>query len=156
MPHHGEPYRPRAVRFLEQWEPVGWRIKVYGIAYARTTPGGRLVEAARSVARARLPTPAVSEQRYGVGFMGVHEGRGSNLVFVDWWADENELHHHVFVSYPGAPDALTDVTHTGLVGCVWDLAVLAFERRAWIDTTLLEPGRQELDRYLGCRFQGAV
>lgn len=156
MSHPTESYRARAVRFLQLWEPGGWRIKIYGIAYGRETPGTRLVEAARSVARVCLPTPAVTGDRYGVGFMGVHEGRGSNLVFVDWWADENELHHHVFVSYPEAPGALTDVTPTGLAGCVWDLAVLAFERRAWIDATLLESGRRELDRYLGCRFQGAV
>jgi hypothetical protein len=35
---------------------------------------------------------------YHLGFLGVHDGRTSNFVFLDYWAEENELHHHVFVS----------------------------------------------------------
>lgn len=147
-------YEPRPVTFLELWETAGWRIKVYGIALDDGAPPHELVEAAKSVARGRLPTPAIAAERYGVGFMGVHRGRGSNLVFLDWWADENELRHHVFVSYPELPTALTDVTSSSLSGCVWDLGLLAFERDAWIAAALT--GNPDLDRYLARRFEGSL
>lgn len=40
-------YRPRRTRFLELWEPTGWAIKVYGIAYDQL-PSPRLLAAAQS------------------------------------------------------------------------------------------------------------
>src|SRR5918993_3952698 len=101
-----EPYRPRPVRFLEEWADAGWRLKVYGIAYGREAPRAELVETAKRIARERLPQPPAGEGRYGVGFLGVHDGRGANFVFVDWWADENELHHHVWAGPSGAPEEL--------------------------------------------------
>lgn len=151
---HG--YHPRRVRFLELWESVGWRIKLYHIALGEKGVRGELVEAAKAMARGRLPSPAVIPGRFGVGFMGIHEGRGSNLVFLDWWADENELRHHVFISYPEAPAALVDVTSTSLSGCVWDLGLVAYERDAWVETALSAAGTPELERYLARRFQGPV
>ena len=147
------PYQPRRITFLELWETCGWRLKTYGIAPRDAVPGGELIDAARTAARARLPVPARTPTRYGVGFMGIHEGRGSNLVFLDWWADENELRHHVFVSYPPASLALTEVTSTGLLGCVWDMTVLAFEREAWVDAALKSDGPPDLERYLARRLE---
>jgi hypothetical protein len=147
-------YAARSIRFLELWEPGGWRIKVYGISHRPTPPSAPLVEAARAAARGILVQPAVSPGRYGIGFMGVHEGRGENLVFVDWWGNENELFHHVFVSSPRAPGQLEDVTMTSRSACVWDLAVIDFERRAWIRTVLSRPEDPDLEEYLRAHLEG--
>lgn len=150
-----EPYAARSIRLLELWQHRGWRIKLYGLSYSGAAPDPRLVHAARRIAAARLPVPAVTAGRYGVGFMGVHQGRGSNLVFVDWWADENELHHHAYTSPSRAPGAFEYVTPAGLAACVWDLAVIAFERQAWIDAVLASPV-PDLDRYLEARLEGRL
>jgi hypothetical protein len=149
------PYGARRVSLLEQWAPGEWRIKVYGIAWKQTAPDAKLVQSAKTAALRLLPAPACGDGRYGVGFMGVHQGRGSNLVFLDWWADENELHHHVLVSEPEAPTALRDVTGTGLIACVWDLAVIGFERQAWI-TAALSGGEPDVESYLAFRLEGAL
>lgn len=151
-----EPYAARAVRFLEQWDEAGWRMKVYGIAYLDGGPRCELVDAALDLARGCLPRPATGYGRYGVGFMGVHEGRGANLVFVDWWADGNELHHHVFTTSAGWPLDFRDATGSGLAACVWDLAVIGFERQAWISSVLVDPVESGLDAYLACWFEGSV
>jgi hypothetical protein len=150
-----ESYRARPIRFLELGSCGGWRMKIYGLAYRGDVPRPGLVAAAKVVARRRLPRPARAEGRYGVGFMGVHEGRGSNLVFVDWWANENELFHHVFTSSTDAPERFEYVTPTGLAACVWDLAVIDFERQAWLETVLAAP-TPDIDRYLERRFDGVV
>ncbi|HSJ10313.1 MAG TPA: hypothetical protein VK928_10375, partial [Longimicrobiales bacterium] len=121
-------------------------------------PGGpdpRLVAAALQLAADVLPQPAVTRTRYGVGFMGVHEGRGSNLIFVDWWARENELRHHAWVSPEGEFRQFDYVTPTGLAACVWDLAVIGFERQAWIDTALVT-SHPDFARYLDSALEGSI
>jgi hypothetical protein len=151
-----EAYAARSVRFLETWEQRGWRMKVYGLAYRGDEPDAELVTAAKRVAERCLPDPAIASDRYGVGFLGVHEGRGTNLVFVDWWANENELRQHAFVSSAAAPLDFVEVTADGLVGCVWDLVVIGFERNAWVAAALLGPDAPDLERYLACRFEAAI
>lgn len=150
-----EPYRVRSIRFLELWSHGDWRVKIYGIARRGAEPAPALVAAAKEVARSRLPQPPLSARGYGVGFMGIHEGRGANFVFVDWWANENELHHHLYVSGSDDRCALEYVTPTGLAACVWDLAVIGFERQAWIEAVLAgeEPN---IDGYLERRMSAVL
>lgn len=71
MRFHGA-YQTRPIRFQELWEPNGWRIKVYGIAYARDAPDDRLARAIKRAALDTLPTPAVNDYRYGLGFVCAH------------------------------------------------------------------------------------
>ena len=104
----------------------------------------------------RLDAVAGSVRHYSVGFLGVHDGRTANFVFVDWWADENELHHHVYVSPADAPARLEHATPTGLAACVWDLRVMAFERQAWLDTVLKRAGGAGFDAYLRHRLNEDV
>jgi hypothetical protein len=42
-------------------------------------PREELVEAAKEIARKRLTNSTNSDNHYGVGFLGVHDGRGSQL-----------------------------------------------------------------------------
>jgi hypothetical protein len=151
-----EPYAPRPVRPLGTFEHDGWRLKVYGIAYRGAAPSAELLGAAQGIAAQTLPFPATFDGRYGVGFLGVHAGRGHDFVFVDWWEDENELHHHVFVAPSAEPDAFRDVTATGLSACVWDLSVICFERQAWLETVLTDPDGPDIEAYLGRRLDAVV
>jgi len=149
-------YSPRSIRFLGIWEVEGWRIKAYGIAYRTEVPSTELVEESRRIARCDLPRPPAGEGRHGVGFIGIHEGRGANLIFLDWWARENELHHLVYLADHARPLRLEPVPRGGVQGCVWDLAVIAFERRAWIANALLTPGAPDLEAYLASRFHASI
>jgi hypothetical protein len=147
-----QPYKPRPIRFLELWRDGNWRLKVYGIAFGRPKPRPELIEAARLVAHETLAAIPATLNHYSVGFLGIHDGRTSNFVFVDWWADENELHHHVFVSPTAEPARLVNVTPAGLAACVWDLRVIGFERQAWLDTVLQNSGGANLEAYLDQRL----
>lgn len=146
----------RPVRFIEEWRHEGWRMKLYGIAYKREGPRAALAETAKRLARERLPSPAEGEGRYGVGFIGVHDGREANFIFISWWADENELHHHV---YAAPSDELADlkyITPTGLIACVWDLRVMSFERDAWIEEVLRNERGPDMEAYMSRRLDGDV
>lgn len=151
-----EAYKPRAIRFLELWQIPNWQLKVYGIAYEGEYPRDILIDAAKELARHELPDVSAMKNHYGVGFLGIHDGRDANFVFLDFWADENELHHHVYVSPADAPADLDDVTGTGLTACVWDLRVLCFERQAWIDTVLANPDGPDIAAYLERRLTETV
>jgi hypothetical protein len=148
-----EPYRRRPIRFLELWEPEGWRIKVYGIAYNRELPRPELVATAKRLAANHL---ANDRNHYGVGFLGIHDGRGANFVFFDFWADENELHHHVYTSPSEETENLRLTGPDDSSVCVWDLQVQAFERQAWIEGVLANPFGPNLDQYVECRIDADV
>ncbi len=139
-------YAKRPIRFLELRTIAGFQIKIYGIAYEREEPRLELVEAALRVATHILPQ--VGQPHHGVGFLGVHDGRDSNFVFLDYWANENELMQHLFVSAVDDPTALVPAPAGGPVGCVWDLRLLAFEREAWLEHVLRKAPAADIEGYL--------
>lgn len=151
-----EKYQTRPVRFLELWQALDWKIKVYGIAYRRALPGTQLLEAAKSMTHNHLLKLRNDCSHYNVGFLGVHEGRGANFIFFDYWADENELYHHVYVSPSDEPHQWDYVTPTGLTACVWDLSIQCFERQAWVETVLANPNGANLEAYLQRRMNRDV
>lgn len=151
-----EPYAPRPIRYLETWEEQGWRLKVYGIAYRQTAIRPELAPLARATVFAHLRRVTDDCAHYGAGFVGIHDGRGAIFIFVDFWADENELHHHVFVAPKDQPERLVYQTPSGLAACVWDLRVLCFERQAWIDAILANPQGPDLDLYLATHLNEDV
>jgi hypothetical protein len=58
-------------------------VKSICIAYQGEYPRARLIEKAKELASERLPLLADTEGCYGVGFLGVHDGRGADFVFID-------------------------------------------------------------------------
>lgn len=147
------PYQSRPVRFIDLWTVDGWRLKVYGISGRQASPPPAFVVAVKDHASGLLPRPAQTPDRYGVGFVGAHEGRDGSLYgFVDWWENENELRHHGLVAPGERPHDLEPVEPEGTRACVWDLAVIAFERQAWVDSVLANPEGAHLDRYLAARL----
>ncbi|MDZ8119499.1 hypothetical protein [Pontiella agarivorans] len=143
-----EAYRPRPIRFLDHWEIGEWRLKAYSITYTEAPLDSILVKAARHVITERLKKSASGTKHYGVGFAGIHQGKTGNFVFVDWWADENELNHHVYVSRSDCPSELEYMTPTGLAACTWDLYLIGHERRAWVEFVLMQASNPDLAGYL--------
>jgi hypothetical protein len=147
-----QPYAPRAFRFIELFTTVPgrtgitWRMKLYGIAYDAELPRASLLSAARRIAEEQLPKEKVSN--YGVGFIGVHDGRDAAFVFVDFWGNENELFHRVFLSRGNGPESLAPAKPADSSVCVWDLHLQSFERGAWIKHVLRKPDAPDLDGYL--------
>ena len=76
-------------------------------------------------------------------------------MFVDWWENENELHHRVFFSTSDAPARLRPATPDDPIACVWDLSVVAHERAAWIRHVLASPA-PDLDAYLADVLSGSI
>src|SRR5436853_5378253 len=118
-------YRSRAFRFIELLSIHGWRMKLYGIACHGVLPRASLLGAARRIAEEQLAKEKVNN--YGVGFIGARDGRDAAFVFVDFWGNENELFHRVFLSR-GNPEKLAPADPVDSSVCVWDLPLQSFER----------------------------
>ena len=154
------PHRRRSIRCLGVRELSGWQVKVYGIAWQGEQPRPELVQAATRTAAQALPAPAQrlggnGPDRYGLGFCIVHDASDRCFVLFDWWAAENELHQRMFSAPLDAPAALAPHP-TEAIGCVWELAVTDFERRAWLRHVLASPGSPDEAAYLQATFTGKV
>jgi hypothetical protein len=151
-----EPYKTRPIRYLGLWEFDHWRMKTYGIAYETPAPSAELVASARDIVERRIRESGNDTDHYGIGFVGIHQGKTGNFVFIDWWAKENELYHHVYISTKEQPQALKYMTPTGLSACTWDLHLIGFERDAWVETVLKRHPEPDLDAYLAHTLEADV
>jgi hypothetical protein len=116
-------YEPRQIAFLEREGPL----KHYGIG-VRGEPRRALVDATRRAALEVVPDGAV-------GFTIAHDAASAGLAIVYWWANENEIHQRVFAAPHDDPGALAPADGSGMA-CVWELEVIDFERRAWLEDVL--------------------
>jgi hypothetical protein len=117
-------YEPRSIAFLERQG----RVKHYGISRADPVPRPALVAATREAAQAAIPDGAL-------GFTIAHDAATAGLGLVYWWANENEIHARFFASPREDPGALEPYPGTGM-SCVWELEVIDFERRAYLEDVL--------------------
>jgi hypothetical protein len=141
-----QPYATRSFRFIEFLSITDWRMKLYGIACGGELPRAALLTAAKKIACDQLSKEAVDN--YRVGFIGVHDGRDAAFVFVDFWGNENELFHRVFLSRDNDPEKLAPAKPADSSVCVWDLHLQSFERAAWIKHVLRKPDSPDFDGYL--------
>ena len=106
-----------------------------------------LLDRTRELAVRSLP-----DEGYGASFAIAHDA-AYPIALVYWWQGVNELHQRSFIGETIA--GLEPVVWTP-AGCVYELAVVEFERRAWIEDVIGNPGGPDLERYQGRRFGGLV
>lgn len=143
-----EPYRARSTRFLELADHGDWRIKLYSICTDSEVVPDELVEAATRATLPFLPKPAVTDERYGVGFLTIHRGSDANWMLLDWWESDCILCHRLFRSSFSSPARITEVEYGHLMACTYEMVVQQFERQAWIDTVMGHGLSQGVPRYL--------
>ena len=152
----GVPYTPRTVRPLGLLQIDDWRVKVHGLS---ATPGGELEDAAhegaRKAAEEALPRPGTAGGRYGVGFVIAHRTPDAYSYVVGWWAYGCLLSTAAYSARFSDP---ADIARAPArqAGCVWELAVVDHERRAWTRTMLGNKTEGDVEGYLGAVLSGKV
>ena len=131
-------HQTRSIRFIGREDLGDWRMKVYGIGTHAPDARPEFVAATLEAARDVLPEGG------GAGFVIAHDARFGALGIVYWWTNENELHARMFTAPREDPGALEPVDGTGLA-CVWELEVIDFERRAWLEHVLVD---DDFDAYM--------
>ena len=135
----------------------GGRLAAQALRHRRERPGAatRLRRGHARPCRVGPPQPPVADDRYGAAFATAHDARSIGIALIYWWQSENELHQRIYVSPKDDPTAFTRVDDQP-AGCVWELAIVDFERRAWIEDILSNPSGADLERYLGRRLDADV
>jgi hypothetical protein len=141
------PHRTRPIRFVGPERIGDWRVKIYGIAtHGETVRPGLLAETLRR-APDIFPRPAAGGSRHGIGFVIAHDAQTASIALYYWWESYNELHSRVYVGPKDDPTAMTQLP-TQVAGCVWELEIIDFERRAWLADVLANPAGPDVERYL--------
>jgi hypothetical protein len=142
------PHRTRPIRFVRPERIGDWRVKLYTIATHGQTARPALIDETLRRAPTIFPQPAHTEDRYGIGFVIVHDAATASIALYYWWESFNELHQRIYVGPRSDPAAMTQLAHQ-TAGCVWELEVIDFERRAWLADVLANPAGPDIARYLG-------
>lgn len=148
------PHRKRPIRFVRLEHIADWRVKLYTIA-GDGEPRAALIDETLRRAPAIFPHPALGEQRHGIGFIIVHDARTAPMALYYWWQAFNELHQRLYVGPRHDPRALTQLAEQ-TAGCVWELEVIDFERRAWLGDILANPAGPDVERYLARRLDTEI
>lgn len=156
MAHDIQPYIPRQVRPLGVHGLDDWRVKLHGLyATGETTTDQAVVDAALTAAAAALPKPAEEGGRYGVGFVIVHRTPDAYSYVVGWWSYNCLLSLSAYTARVSDPSVIGS-SPARQAGCVWELALIDHERRAWTQMVMRAEREPDLDAYLAAVFDGEV
>ena len=144
------PYEKRSYASLGLWSEDAWALKVYGIdhraeRFRESAVDPAIVAAARAKVRAHLPEVEREGDHHHTGFVILHRGIGGTWLLLHWWVQESICAEALWK----APDESPTEFEAGpgsFMACVWELVVIDFERRAWVDAMLRLKG--DRDRYL--------
>ena len=152
-------YQPRRVKSLGVQNIAGFQLKTYAVF--RQDDVFDPVRFERGLKRAveELPSPPATHARPGAGFVIFHQGATGDYVVLCWWDNQNELPTRVFVrDGTGGGEGQIQWRPARLHEsfCVWDLAIMWFEREAYI-ASALTGADNGLEKYLNhVRADGVV
>ena len=155
-----EKYKKRPIRFLELYTVTPWVLKIYSI-----TTGQSEVVAEKQVDLVKKYLPEWLEKgkqysltTYNVATVIIHEGKEGCFAIMNWWVDENMLQHFVYLATKKQPDRFVLYSDNGIVACVWEMAVLWFERNAWVNSVLCSGNINNvvINKYLNCQLNADV
>lgn len=79
--------------------------------------------------------------------MIAHDAPERTYVLVNWWAETNELYQRMLSAPADHLEALAP-HGSDAIGCVWELEIIDFERRARLDHVPTGPHGPNSERYL--------
>jgi hypothetical protein len=150
-------YRPRSIAFQGVRSCGRWRVKINLI----TMGGGPsnvqdIVEAAWQASASVLQDLPETELDTNIAFVTIHVGLEGVWLLIDRWEEGDILRHHHFRAALDDPTHFVDVSADHYGPCVWELAVQAFERQAWLDCVLANADGPDIEAYLRIGLTGLI
>ncbi len=122
-------YEPRHVVAMDNARSENWELKVYWLTPEPSEPDSERVNVALETALAALD----GAEGYGAGFLIVHRAEMATWVILFWWTDQDILRRKIW-QIEG--EELVNVSDQDFVACVWELSIVDWERKAWINYVL--------------------
>lgn len=151
------PYVPRQVRFVAVNLVKDWQIKTYAL----TKGDARIDEQVWKQVSGNLPdwlknSRAYSLPTYKIATLIVHQGSDGIFAILSWWIDQNMLQVLVYKTDLQANAPFELYSDQGIVTCVWEMAVLWFERNVWVEHILSKAHAPDFESYLNVQMNGPV
>jgi len=136
---HLKPFSQRKIVRLPNAEANGWQLKRYGILAENKILKEESITHALNAAIERLPAAGTLEDgndNHGVGFQLVHfaEVAVVSPVFYWIWGSVLANTHQMRAQWDAMNKFETGIKE--VVGCVWEMQIIAFESELWTSTML--------------------
>ncbi|MBL7977683.1 MAG: hypothetical protein JNN12_05020 [Bacteroidetes Order II. Incertae sedis bacterium] len=80
----------------------------------------------------------ISLTHYNIATLIIHQGKEGYYAIISWWIDENMLQLFAYFSSNPMTEDFQMVSDKGIVSCVWEMAILWFERNVWVEEVMLQ------------------
>lgn len=124
----------------------GWQVKQYRVTVTDEPIEASVLEAAEQYLPKLLPASSATDDTPRVAFSVLHQGEDAIWLNLYSWVREAIVHCRAANTTLAAPTEFGELAEP-LIGCVWELPALVYERSAWV-RHLLRPERPDLDTYL--------
>jgi hypothetical protein len=153
-------YQPRHVSQRSPINVNAFRLKRYELRCAHPMEESGISEQQWITLLSQcLPLTNQDPGEHLVGFAILHYGADGTYLLASRWYGGNMLKHEAFtVTRRDDTVQVASLHDTRIVACVWELEVIAFERNAWVRTTMSKegPGEDGFADYLQASFEGWV
>jgi hypothetical protein len=128
-------YRPRAAWFdgLTECGPATIKLNII-----EADPSNPLADAAVGIARRQIANAAARLEalpHQDAGFAILHQGEESLWLLLHWWLEGGIATEMLWQSELGDEIEFMPAQPL-LMACVWELGIIDFERRAWMETAM--------------------
>ena len=148
-------YKPRKIEFCRIVTANSWNVKVYSITHKKIFKSIKVLN--NAVLRLSYwveKSKLLGMETHNTAFLIVHEGHDGIWTLLNWWVGENMLQSVTFFTSLDDPDEFEETPKEGGMACVWELEVIEFERKTWIDYILKKANKPDFAGYLNQRLNG--
>lgn len=150
-------YKTRPVRFLEIHQQDNWKVKIYSISVKNKLVNVQFINSAKQQMGSWLSKATdYSLDTYNAATLILHEGKEGCFAIINWWTDENMLQHYVYLAGNETPAVFKPFANNSIITCVWEMAVLWFERNAWVEHVLQKAEKPQMAAYLSAHLNADV
>jgi hypothetical protein len=143
-----KPYQKRPIRFLKIVTVGKWKVKTYSISSKNEMVAGKYIQnALNNIENWLKLSETNSLETYNIATLMLHECKEGCFAIVNWWIDENMLQHYVYLT-KNETEPFELFSTNGIVTCVWESAVIWFERNAWLKHVLMKNENPDFESYL--------
>ncbi|TPW28389.1 hypothetical protein [Pararhizobium mangrovi] len=145
----GDRYAPREASFLRMIDTPSGTIKLNGIGCEGidTLDAVTIDDAERTIRGSGDGSEPTDH--YGAGFAILHRGEEALWLLSSWWRSGGIATEDLWRADLSSRSSRFHAVEEKVMACVWELGVIDFERRAWIETAMA--GRP-IPEYLAARL----
>jgi hypothetical protein len=150
-------YKPRKVEFNRMVTTDGWSVKVYQLTCRLEFESkGVLDNAVLNLPKWLERSKTLGFETYRTAFLIVHEGHDGVWTLLNWWIGGEMLQSITFYTDFNKPDEFQMFPREGFMACVWEMAVIIFEREMWIEHILRQADNPDFTTYLEAHLNKEV